>query len=911
MRFVKTLRFLLGWIFRRPEAEADMNDELQDYVAQQTARYVDAGLSEDKARLRTLREMGGVERVKESCREVRATRWLENSWHDACYATRMLRNSPSFTVVVLACLVWAIGATTAIFSVMNALMIRTLPVQRPEQLALLGDGSASGSNDDFGHNEPDLFSWPFFTKIRKDNPVFSDVLAIKSFGTLAHVRYSGEGNLEPVNVRFVSGDYFSVLGVGASAGRVLMPEDDRARNTSPPVAVLSYGYWEQRFGRDRSVIGHTLEISGLPVIIAGVAQQGFFGVVVGSLPDLWIPISAQARDQASMKEVFEELNQSLWLIGRLRPGVSLTRAEADTNVHYRQWLHAVAGSAPSAEQTKKMEQAHVTLTDASRGISHLRRQFSRPLQIVMGLVGLVLLIACANIANLLLARASARQKEIGLRIALGASPRRVFAQLLCESLLLSLTGGCLGFLCSFAGVHLLLTIVSTGGKAVPLIVGVDGHILFFCLGLSVLTGLLFGIAPALYLTRTDVAPVLKESRSMSSSRSHAQMGQVLVVAQISLAFLLLWGASLFVSTFRNLEQSRLGFDTARVLVLQIDSDSISNASTNALLSLYRRVETRVQHLPGVDAASFAELTFNEGHWRTLVWPEGIERREANGILLDGDHVGQEYFRAMGTPIILGRGFGPQDTMKSRPVAVVNETFARMLFPHVSPLGRRFSLSEQTDDGIEIVGLVEDAHYESLRERPTGMFFMYNRQDAAPDGYGDLVIRTRLAPQQFIPEIRAALHSENPGLAVSSQRTLAEKVDDSLGTEKLLADLAGFFGIVALLLACIGIYGVVAYSVSLRKNEIGIRIALGARSRDVVVGVLWQAATLMLAGLALGLPAAFWGGRVVANQLYDVRPGDPMHLMVSVAFLLGTALMAGWIPAQRAARLDPLVTLRQD
>jgi MacB-like periplasmic core domain len=329
MRFVRTLRFLSNRLLNRSKTEADLNDELLDYVARQTERYLAVGHTLEEAKRAAACDLGSLESLKDSCRDVRHTRWIESIWQDLRYAARTLRNSPSFTIVVLLCLALAIGANTAIFSVMNALMIRTLPVRQPEQLALLGNGQVSGTNDDFAHNEPDLFSWPFFNEIRKDNPVFSDILAVRSFGTSAHVRYAAADDLEPVHVRFVSGNYFSVLGVRPSAGRVLLPEDDRARGASPPVAVLRYGYWQQRFACDTGVIGRTARINGLQVTIVGVAAPEFFGVVVGSLPDFWIPLTAQAQNLSSSGELSGPLTQSLWLIGRLKPGVSLARAQAN------------------------------------------------------------------------------------------------------------------------------------------------------------------------------------------------------------------------------------------------------------------------------------------------------------------------------------------------------------------------------------------------------------------------------------------------------------------------------------------------------------------------------------------------------------------------------------------------------
>ena len=905
----------MNWFRRftsKNELERQLESELRFHFDQQVSDSLRAGMNPDDARRHAALKFGIIEAVKEECRDARGTRWLETALQDTRYALRVLRGSPAFTVVALLCMAIGIGANTAIFSVIEALMVRTLPVQKPQQLVLLGEGHASGSNDDFGHPEPDLFSWPFYQQLRNGTGTFSDVLAIRSSGTKAHVRLGSakSSELEPAQIQFVSGNFFSLLGVPPSIGRLFKPADDRTRGGSP-FAVIRYGYWERRFAGDPGVIGRSVSIGGSTLTIIGVAAPDFFGTVVGMLPDFWIPLSMQATLQPSSDDPLATLTQSLWLIGRLRPGTSMVQAQAYTNVRYRQWLHSIAGLSPSPEQIGKMARAHVTLTDASRGLSRLRREFSRPLQILMALVGLVLLIACANIANLLLARASRRQREIALRIAVGASQRRILTQLLVESVLLALLGGCLGLLVAVGGIHLLLANVTTGSESVPISVPLDSTVLLFTVGLSLVTGGTFGIFPALYMTGLDAGAGLKAGKGLTGSRGQNSFGRALVILQVALAFFLVFGASLFIGTFRKLQDTNTGFQKDRVLLLQLDSDPIRSSGPAALLALYKRLASNIRNLPGVEAASFSELTFAEGHWRARVWPRGVAHTDSNGQSFNGDHVGAEYFRVLGVPLIQGRNFGPQDTSKSRPVAIVNETFAHSLFPDVAALGRHFSLSEQNDDAYEIIGVVTDARYESVKERPLGAFFLFNEQDPTPDGYSDLVVRAAVNPDLLIGEIRQAVHAENPGLAISSIRTLAEQVDESLGTEKLLAHLTGLFALVALLLACIGLYGVLAYSVARRRKEIGIRMALGARPSAVLRSLFQQSLTIVVLGLLLGLPAALVCGQLIQKEIYGVSASDPAFLAGSAALLLGTALGASFLPGRRAALLDPLIVLREE
>jgi predicted permease len=823
---------------------------------------------------------------------------MRNLGRNLGFGLRALRRSPSFTSVSVLSLALGIGANTAIFSVIDALLLRDLPVKAPRELMLFGNGRASGIDDDFPNGETLLFSEPFFRGIRANNSVFTDVAAEESMMNAVHARFSSSADPERARVRVVSGNYFALLGVGAAAGRMLTGEDDR-KHGGHPVAVMSHAFWERRFAADPEAIGKTFAFNGITYTIVGVADREFFGTVVGEVADFWIPLSMLHQVQPWFDNPYDASARSLRLIGRAKSQVTQPLASANVNVLFQQWLRELAGASPSVEHLEDMRKAHIVLTDGAKGVSDLRNSFSEPLKILMAVVGVVLLIACANVANLHLARAAGRTREISVRLALGASRGVLVAQLLTESALLGLIGGALGLLAGWWGSQLLITSVP---QAFALVVGPNPRVLLFTFALALATGLLFGIAPALRMTRADIGPALKEGKGMARSQSRSLLGQALVAGQVALALFLMIGAGLFLRTLLRLNQTNLGFDKDQVTIFELDTGASALKPEIA-----HAIEERVRALPGIEATSFAMMRFQRGVWTAKVWPEGVERTAVNAKQLDGNRVGATYFQTMGMPMLAGRTFGAGDTPQSQHVAVVNETFARKIFPETPALGRHFSTEGFSD--IEVIGVVKDAKYRSLRENPRAMWFLYTDQER--DGFSNLMVRMSRESKGMIPEIRAAIHSQDATVAVSLVAPLANRVEESLGREKLLARLATFFGALALLLASIGLYGVLAYSVSRRTNEIGIRMALGARPGGVLRMVLGESLILVAVGVAVGVPSALACGRFVASQLYGVPPSDFWTITGAAAILTVVALTASFLPARRAALLDPLTALREE
>jgi predicted permease len=832
---------------------------------------------------------------------------MQTLWQDLRHGARMLCKKPGFTMIAALTLSLGIGANTAIFSLIDAALLRTLPVREPERLALFGTGADIGVSIGFPGGRTGLFSYPFYREARRRNQVFSDVAAVQSLPNRVYGVVSGTGgDPEILDARLVSGSYFSVLGVEAILGRAFTDADDQIPG-GHPVAVASHAWWERRLGADPTAVGKTITIGSTVYTLIGVTPREFFGTTVGESPDIWIPLAMEEQVPPGWKGRNNNLFQSLYLIARLKPGVSINQAGVEANLLFKQALHEYAGSHPSPERLRDIQQASIELTSAGRGLSQLRSQFSEPLKALMAVVGLVLLIACANVANLLLARGAARRKEFAMRLALGAGRLRLIRQLGAESVLLAALGGSLGVIIAWWGSQALVWMASTGPQPLPLDVTPNARILSFTLVASLLSAIIFGMAPALRATRFELIPALKDGRG-DAAMTRSLLGRALVVSQVALSLLVLVGAGLFVRSLINLRNVDTGFNQQNVLLLQPATDSVGYKEDDPRLSaLYRDVEEKVSAIPGVRAAAFSLFSFNQGTWNNPITVKGDEPPVRGTPFIINNVVGPGFFTAMNLPLILGRPFGPQDTKTSSKVAVISEEMARRFFPQ-SPIGKRYRMGTSGEgEEIEVVGVVKDAKYESLGEKPRPMaYYPYSQRDWY---LGNFEVRFSGAPGAIVSAVRQAIKEVNRNLPVPEVAMFSEQVDRSLVQQKLIARLSSFFGLLALLLAAVGLYGVISYSVTQRTREIGVRMALGAGRRNVLRLVLGQGAKLTLIGVLIGLGASWALTRWIENLLFGVSPTDPATFVIIALLLMAVALLACYIPARRATKVDPMVALR--
>jgi predicted permease len=890
----------MPWWLRRKQREEDLERELRTDLDLETAEQQENGVSAEDARYAARRAFGNTTLVKENMRTMWVSTFWETLLQDTRFGARLLRKNPAFSFVAIVSLALGIGANTAIFSLMDAILLKMAPVSNPLELALLGTQTPEGTN----HN----FYYETYQRLQRGQPFFQNLAAF----SLTRLNVSVDGQLEPsVQGQLVSGNYFSTLGVGVELGRALMPDDDRVPGERA-VAVISHAYWQRRFGLASSVIGKKILISGTPFTIVGVTPPGFFGIEIGSSPDITVPLAMQPEVMPDKENWLRRPRNTVdWLriFGRLKPGVSIEQASSGMRVIYWHIQEQLAGELDSQwQQTwlKGWAEAGLVLEPGATGVSDLRRQFTAPLIILTVLVGLVLLIACANIATLLLARAAARGREIAVRVAMGAGRMRLIRQLLIESLMLSILGGTLGIVFALWGSEALVHFLSIGRNPITLNVHPDLRILSFTAFVSVFTGILFGLIPALRVSQLDVNPALNEGGR--SGTSHHRFGKILVASQMALSLILVFGSCLFVRSLHNLNGRDSGFQRDHVLTVRLEpkgSDQKHGETASRLNRLYTDVQERIQAIPGVIAASLAGSSPTTSQQNRAYTAFGGREFRASMA-----YVYPEYFKTLGTPILQGRDFGLRDMLEgASKVVVISNALAHKVFSGENAIGKRINCSAQQP--CEVVGVAGDVPYSHLHGQANSAIYYPFLQ--APTGRGQMVLYVRFSgrPQSVASAVRREISAIDPHLPAFEMRTLAAEVNAALIRERLLAFLSAFFGGFALFLAAVGLYGVIAYAVRRRTKEIGIRMALGASGSNVGWLVFGETLRLVAYGVLFGLPGSLLAARFVGKFLYGLSANSVGVILASIAFLVLTAVVAVYIPARRAVQVDPMVALRYE
>ncbi len=929
MNLALTLRAL----FRRQRFEAELDEELQFHLTARAAAFERTGMPAAEARRRARVEFGGWESHKDGMRRAHRMRWFDETVADLRYAARTLRRSPSFTLVAVASLALAIGANTNIFSVTHQLLYLRLGVPHAKELRLLSVAGPSptvmhsswgSSSTQHGQSWGDSVPYPTFKQLQAES---HSVVGVAGFKDLGQVSVTFEGNARPQTAQVVSGNLYQVLQVKPQLGRAILPSDEGAAGTGF-VAVLSDRYWKTVLGGRNDVIGKSIRVNGNIVTIVGVNPPAFTGAASTTVsPDLFLPISLITRLRASFRqdENFIDSPQTWWvnMIVRARPGVPDPQAATELSLLLERAVRS-SGIVKAGEHIP-----HIQIDDGSRGLRFFDAERT-PLQILLTLTGLVLLLACANIANLMLARTSARMREMSVRLALGAGRARILRQIITESLLLSATGGAIGLLLGYLGRNLLVKLyVGRQYLSQPIDIHFDWTVFAVTAAVTIATGLLFGILPAWRATRSDGNASLKNNSRTATRRRHAWTGKLLITFQIALSMLLVVGAALFVRTLWNLNHVNPGFNTANLLEFDIDAPS-EHYPGPAAGDLLQRVQQRVGALPGMGQVGMAEPALLDGsRWNSGFQVEGAPKpKKDSGFTVSSySLVSPSYTRVLGIPILRGRNLAEADTATSTHVAVINQSAAKEFFPNMDPLGRRFRQgydpeAKEAPVWYTVVGICADTQYSDLRETKQPLYFSPIVQNKEVSG-ATFVVRTSRPIAETVPTIRRAVAGIDPDLPLMNVRTLDEQIADSLRQERLIATLTAGFGVLALVLASVGIYGLMAYTVVQRTNEIGIRLALGARRLQVRAAVLREVTALTLLGTVAGAVAVLTAMHLMHNILFNTEENsqggmlfglhgyDPASLAITAAVLFAVSLLAGWVPAARASRVEPMEALRAE
>jgi len=897
----------LSWFPRRPDKEAELQEELQFHLEEEAAERLAQGLPAAEARRAARRELGNVALVREDTRAAWTWTFVEQLAQDIRYGLRAIAANKTFSAMAILSLALGIGANTAIFSFMDSILLRALPVPDPQSLVVLSwhtphrnmhgyNRHSNSFNDPHGGFVGGFFAYSAFELFHRNDSVFATVFGYQGAGDL-NLTY--RGHAEFAQTEYVSADYFRGLGIPPAAGRLIAPDDDRAG--APAVAVISFALSERRFGGPENAAGQSVLINNLPFTVAGVTPPEFFGVDPDSPPDLYIPMHAnlllEDRDEAAAMNLDPMYD---WVVpmARLRPGVSAQQAQAALAGPFFEW-------ARTADPQRRAEDVPtLVVREGSGGLDGLRRRYSKPLYILLTLVGLILSIACANIANLLLARAAARKREIALRLSLGAGRFRIIRQLLTESVLLAALGGALGVAMAIWGIRFLTLLLANGRENFTLRAELNWHVLAVVAGLSLLTGVLFGLAPALQSTRMECMPALKESRGRGFRGLN--LGRILLVSQIAVTLLILVAAGLFVRTLSNLASIQLGFNRENLLTFELNA-RLAGYRDPAIVAFYNDLRSQLSAIPGVRAATVSNHTLiGTGASGTGVAISGGEFQDS-GILT----VGAGFFTTMQIPLRMGRAIDERDRLGSPMVAVVNEAFARRGFGDRNPLGQHLALaSECPKCDFQIVGVSANTLYGDLKGTVAPTVYL----PFAQGGWGSVQgmmyeLRTLGNPLGYVRAVRDLVQRADQRLPLAEVKSQSAWIDQTINQEITFARLCTAFAILALAIACVGLYGTMSYKVARRTGEIGIRMALGAPRGRVVWMVLGEVALLAAVGLAISLPAALVASRLVESFLFGMKPNDPLTLMASVASLVMAAIVAGYFPARNASRINPMVALR--
>ncbi|PYR61940.1 MAG: hypothetical protein DMF91_08400 [Acidobacteria bacterium] len=865
-----------------------LGDEVRFHRDRLIEDYIAAGMDRQEAERRAFLEFGNVAQIEEACRDVRG-RWLDDLAKDLRYTLRTLRRNPGFSIVAVLSLALGIGANAAIFTLVNAVMLRTLPVKAPDRLVQITRLISSGAEQ----GRPGVVSYPLFEYFRDNVTSISGAFA-QWRSDLAIVI---DGEDEFVMADLVSGGYFTVLGIDPAVGRLLGPGDDML-SPPAPAAVITDRYWQQRFGRSPSAIGTTFTARDRTFTIVGVTPPSYEGATQGRVPDLMLPLLMMMSDVQRSAMDFNSLN----LLARLKPGATVKQANAEVQVLFGAFVQSQAARAAEKERSDILRQRAVALS-APDGFNPIRDTIAQPLLILMGIVGLILMLACVNLSGLLLARAAARQREISIRLAIGAGRGRLVRQFLTESLVLASLGGAVGLaMASWFSARLFMLFI--GGREIVLSVAPDWRVLVFTCAVSLFACCAAGLAPALQAVRVTVNPALKEVRA----HGHGRLGKAFVVAQLAISMVLVVGATLFVGTLVKLYAVDRGFDSDGVLVVSVRTSrpypaSRAKAVQAALLDKLRTA-------PGVRSASATVMLPVSGSlWDRRVQVEGYRFRPDEPEQVGFNVIAPEYFVTLGTPLVSGREFSDRDTDMAPKVAIVNESFARYFFSDESALGRRVSSVNVT---YEIVGVVRDAKYQSLRDRVIRtMYIPWMQRDGEQPSRYSYLVRVAGNPLRLVPTLDRVIRDADPALRLRTARTYATIVDQSIATERIMATLGGLFGALALLVAALGMFGVLAFQVARRTNELGVRMALGASRLAMMRLVLREVVVMVVAGVSIGAGVALTLTGLAGKILFGLTATDPSVFVVAASVLAVAAVLAGWLPAVRASRVDPLVALRHE